>query len=206
MVDGVVVPRDPFDPDAPPVSADVPLMAGSNLHDSGSNRTDFSIDDGAAQEQLKTTMGADSGRIWTAYRAADPKATAAQILARISSDQGIRANTRTLIERKAALGPGPGYLYLLKWPAPFMGGRYGSVHGTDVPLIFHNPDLWPLTAGSAEGVKVADRMADAFIAFAKTGSPGTAELPWPAYDPRSRNRPWSSRLPAGLRTIPTATF
>ena len=125
----------------PPISADVPLMGGSNLHDSNLNRTDFSIDDAAAQEQLKTTHGAMPAAVWTAYRAADPKATAAQLLARISSDQGIRANTRTVIERKAALGRAPAFVYLLKWPAPFMGGRYGSVHGTDVPLIFHNPEL-----------------------------------------------------------------
>ena len=186
IVDGAVVPRDPFDPDAPPVSADVPLMAGSNLHDSGLNRTDFSIDDAAAQEQIKTTMGADTARIWAAYRGADPKATAAQLLARISSDQGIRTNTRTLIERKALLGGAPAFLYLLTWPAPFMGGRYGSVHGTDVPLIFHNPELWPLTAGSPEGRVVADRMAGAFVAFAKTGSPGTPELPWAAYNSNSK--------------------
>ena len=186
IVDGTVIPRDPFDPDAPPISADIPLMAGSNLHDSGLNRTDFSIDDAAAQEQLKNSMGADTGRIWSAYRMADPKATAAQLLARISSDQGIRATTRTLIERKAALGGAGAYLYLLTWPAPFMDGRYGSVHGTDVPLIFHNPELWPLTAGSAQSGALADRMSDAFIAFAKTGNPGTPELPWRAYDPASK--------------------
>lgn len=186
IVDGVVVPRNPFDPDAPSISADVPLMAGSNLHDSGLNRTDFSIDAAAAQEQLKTRMGADTARIWTAYRDADPKATAAQLLARISSDQGVRATTRALIDRKAALGRAPAFLYLLTWPAPFMNGRYGSVHGTDVPLIFHNPELWPLTAGSTESGVVADRMAAAFVAFAKTGSPGTPELRWPAYDPSSK--------------------
>ena len=67
-----------------------------------------------------------------------------------------------------------------------MGGRYGSVHGTDVPLIFHNPDLWPLTASSAESGKVADSMADAFIAFAKTGNPGTASLPWAPYNANSK--------------------
>jgi len=67
-----------------------------------------------------------------------------------------------------------------------MGGRYGSVHGTDVPLIFHNPELWPLTAGSAESHILADRMSDAFVAFAKTGSPSTPELPWTAYDPGSK--------------------
>lgn len=184
-VDGVVVPRDPFDPDAPSISADVPLMAGSNLHDSGMN-PDISMDDAAAQEQLKARMGADTAKVWAAYRAAAPKATPAQLLARISSDQGVRASTRTLIERKAALRRAPAFLYLLTWPAPFMDGRYGSVHGTDVPLIFHNPELWPLTAGSKESGVVADRMAGAFIAFAKNGTPGTPELPWAAYEPAAK--------------------
>ena len=183
IVDGAVVPRDPFNPDAPAVSADVPLMGGSNLHDSGLNRTDFSIDDTAAQEQLKSTLGNDTARVWSAYRTADPTATAPQLLARISSDRGVRASTRTVIERKAALGKAPGFLYLLRWPAPFMDGRYGSVHGTDVPLIFHNPDLWPLTAGAKDGRLMADRMAGAFIAFAKTGNPSTPDMPWAAYDP-----------------------
>ncbi|MGE5487898.1 MAG: carboxylesterase/lipase family protein [bacterium] len=184
-VDGVVVPRHPFDPDAPSISADVPLMAGSNLHDSGMN-PDLSMDDAAAQEQLKTRMGADAAKIWAAYRAAFPAEKPAHLLARISSDQGTRSSTRTLVERKAALGRAPAFLYLLTWPAPFMDGRYGSVHGTDVPLIFHNPELWPLTAGSKEAGVVADQMAGAFIAFAKNGTPGTAELPWQAYDPASR--------------------
>ena len=182
IVDGTVVPRDPFQPDAPSVSAEVPLMGGSNLHDSGLNRTDFSIDDRAAQEQLKSTLGAEAARVWDAYRAADAKATPAQLLARIASDRGVRANTMTVIDRKAALGKAPAYLYLLTWPAPFSNGRYGSVHGTDVPLIFHNPDLWPLTAGSNQSKIVADRMAGAFIAFAKTGNPATPQAPWPAYD------------------------
>ena len=186
FVDGKVVPRDPFDPDAPSISADVPLLAGSNLHDNNLSRTDFSIDDTAAQEQLRAILGADTGNIWAAYRKADPGATAAQLWARISSDHGIRANTRTLIERKAAQGRAPGYLYLLEWPAPFMGGRYGSVHGTDVPLIFDNPDRWPLTAGSPQSDILANEMSAAFVAFAKNGDPGTPKLPWRAYEPTSK--------------------
>lgn len=186
FVDGEVVPRDPFDPDAPAISANVPLLAGSNLHDNNLGRTDFFIDDATAQEQLRATLGAGTSRIWSAYRQAGPKATAAQLWARISSDHGIRDVTRTLIERKAALGPAPGYLYLLEWPAPFMGGRYGAVHGTDVPLIFRNPEVWPLTAGSRESAILADNMSAAFVAFAKTGAPGTPELPWRAYDSSSK--------------------
>ena len=186
FVDGEVVPRNPFDPDAPSISADVPLLAGSNLHDNNLSRTDFSIDDTAAEEQLRAMLGSDTGRIWAAYRQADPQATAAQLWARISSDHGIRASTRTLIERKAALGRAPAYLYLLEWPAPFMGERYGSVHGTDVPLFFHNPDRWPLTAGSRQSDLLADEMSAAIAAFAKNGSPGTLKLPWLAYDPISK--------------------
>jgi para-nitrobenzyl esterase len=186
MVDGTVIPRDPFDPDAPAVSADVPMMAGSNLQDSNLSRTDFSIDDAAAQEQLKKSMGDATAKVWAAYREADPKATAANLYARITSDEGIRANTRMVIERKAALGRAPAFLYLLTWQAPFMDGRYGSVHGTDVPLIFHNPELWPLTAGSPENRIMADHMSDAFIAFAKDGKPGTKNQPWTPYDPATK--------------------
>lgn len=186
FVDGEVVPRDPFDPDAPAISAEVPMIAGSNLQDNNLSRTDFSIDDAEGQNQLKPMLGADTARIWAAYRQADPKASAANLWARISSDHGIRANTRTLIERKAALGHAPGFLYLLKWPAPFMDGRYGSVHGTDVPLIFENPEKWPLTAGSPESAALADRMSGAFVAFAKTGTPTTPELPWAPYNPGSK--------------------
>jgi para-nitrobenzyl esterase len=185
-VDGTVVPRDPFDPDAPAVSADVPMIGGSNLQDSALNRTNFDLTEAAAKEQLRSSMGNAADRVWEAYRVSEPKATPTQVIDRITSDRGVRANTRTVIERKSALGKAPGFLYLLRWPAPFLNGRYGSVHGTDVPLIFHNPDLWPLTAGARDGRLMADRMAGAFLAFAKTGNPSTPELPWPAYESKSK--------------------
>ncbi|HYP04779.1 MAG TPA: carboxylesterase/lipase family protein [Bryobacteraceae bacterium] len=187
VLDGKVVPRDPFEPDAPAVSSDVPMMGGSNLHDFGSWRTDIEVDEAAAKEQAaKALGGADSDRIWTAYRSADPDASPSLLLARITNDRTLRANTRTVIERKTELGKAPGFLYLLTWPAPYMNGRFGSVHGTDVPLIFRNPNSWPLTADSKDNVVLADRMAGAFIAFAKTGNPSTPELPWPAYNPKTK--------------------
>ncbi len=186
FVDGEVIPRNPFDPDAPSISADVPVLAGTNLQDLNLMRTDYSIDDATAEQELKATLGADTARIWAAYRRAAPKETAAQLWGRIVSDHGIRATTKTLIERKAALGHAPGFLYLLEWPAPYMGGRYGSVHGTDVPLIFLNPEAWLLTAGSKQSGVVADAMSAAFVSFAKTGVPGTRELPWPAFNPGTK--------------------
>ena len=126
IVDGSVVPRDPFDPDAPAISADVPLMAGSNLHDSNLNRTDFSLDEAAAQEQFKTSMGADAARIWTAYRAADPKATPTQLLARISSDQGIASHHQNADRAKSGARP------RARFPVP--SDMAGPVHGRALRL------------------------------------------------------------------------
>jgi hypothetical protein len=53
-------------------------------------------------------------------------------------DRGVRANTRTVIERKAAPGKAPGFLYLLAWPAPFMDGRRGRpCHGRPHGRLLH---------------------------------------------------------------------
>jgi hypothetical protein len=49
--------------------------------------------------------------------------------------------------------------------------------------IFHNPNLWPLTAGGKNSAAMADTMAGAFAAFAKTGNPSTPELPWEPITP-----------------------
>ena len=46
---------------APVVSADVPLLGGSNLHDSSSRAADFSIDDAAAQHLGRGDDAEDDG-------------------------------------------------------------------------------------------------------------------------------------------------
>ncbi|HVY04300.1 MAG TPA: carboxylesterase family protein, partial [Caulobacterales bacterium] len=42
-------------------------------------------------------------------------------------------------------------------------------------------------AGSSEGRLMADRLASAWVAFAKTGNPNNDAIPnWPAYDANAR--------------------
>lgn len=44
-----------------------------------------------------------------------------------------------------------------------------------------------MTGGGAAAETLADRMSDAWLAFARTGNPGTPSLPeWPAYMPDRR--------------------
>ena len=43
------------------------------------------------------------------------------------------------------------------------------------------------TGGGEDAKALADRVSDAWIAFARTGNPNVAKLPkWPAYDVESR--------------------
>jgi para-nitrobenzyl esterase len=61
----------------------------------------------------------------------------------------------------------------------------GATHGADVAFTFNSPSAPPLPLDwNDTAQRLADRMQDAFIAFARSGSPQTAALPeWPVYTP-----------------------
>jgi len=54
----------------------------------------------------------------------------------------------------------------------------------EIPFVFDNVKISErLTGGGAEATALADKVSDAWIAFARTGNPNTPKLPhWPAYD------------------------
>jgi para-nitrobenzyl esterase len=187
FLDGKVVPSHPFDPIASEMSADVPVIVGTDLHDMSFTRQDYDLDEAGLMEQARTMFGDGADEVVAAYRAADPRTTPFKLLSRIATDRGMRRNAIQLAERKAGLGGAPAYMYLLTFESVPFGGRYGSVHGTEMPLFYHNLDKWPIAGTSAAAQALASRMAGAYISFAKTGIPtvpGPGE--WPAYTPARR--------------------
>src|SRR6267142_2832611 len=77
-VDGLILPRHPFDPGAPQISADVPLLPGTNLHEgvSGLDRPDANAMGVEELNRLfKEEFGDASQTIIAAYRRDYPKAT-----------------------------------------------------------------------------------------------------------------------------------
>jgi para-nitrobenzyl esterase len=82
------------------------------------------------------------------------------------------------------------YMYLFTWCTPAFGGRLGACHALEIPFVFNTldaPGAALFTGGTTpEAQALADRMHDAWIAFARTGRPGHPDLPdWPPYgDPR----------------------
>jgi para-nitrobenzyl esterase len=188
FVDGQVVPSHPFDPTAPETSAEVPLIVGTNLHDFGFTSSDFDLDEEGLRAQASAIFGSAGDHVLAAYRAADPDSSPYLLLARMITDCGTRRNSIAVAERKAALGRAPAYMYLFTWPSAPYGGKFGSVHGTEVPLFFHNVNAWPITGTGPEALAMADKLASAYVSFARTGKPsvpGTGE--WPAYTPATRS-------------------
>lgn len=190
VVDGRTLPTDPFDPVASEVCADVPLLIGSVETET----TFFArqlldpIDDDTLRERLRQALPAAAApRIETliaAYRAGRPQACSIDLYLIITSDM---FRDRVLLEgeRKAAQGKAPVYQYFFTWRSPVREGKLRSFHALEIPFVFDNVDAArSVTGGGDDRYLLATRMASAWTAFARTGSPACAQLPaWPAFDP-----------------------
>ena len=188
-VDGAAVPRHPFHPTASDVSADVPLMIGSTRTEltSSAEPAMFSLTADALQARAGDLFGASSGSILDVYRKANPGASPSDLYFLMASDHRYSAPVMKIAERRAALGKGAVYLYYFRWETPLDGGRLKSPHTIEIPFAFHNLDASPLTKGVSGAPALADQVSDAWIAFARTGSPNTPKLPrWPAFDAAKR--------------------
>ncbi len=204
VLDGSVIPRHPFDPDAPAVSADVPIIVSTTLDDASFGRSDFDLDEAGLRNAVTKIAPDRVDGIVAAYRRAFPTSSPFLLLCKMLTDRGTRRYAYLLADRKAALHRAPAYMYLSEFPSPAHGGKFGAVHASDVPLVFHNIEGQQMTDNSPESRRVADQMAAAWVAFANTGNPNHAGIPsWPTYTPDKQqtmifnqtshveNAPWS---------------
>jgi para-nitrobenzyl esterase len=185
-VDGKMIPRDPFDPTAPEVSAGVPMLVSTTLEDAALRMNDWDISEDGLRAWVQKTYGDKADRILTTYRQAYPQVRPFLIKARIATDSGGRRNATTMAERKAAAGGAPVYLYRWDYPSPAYGGKFGAIHGMDVSLALHNP-VPPLAGNTPETKTMAEKLSSVWLAFAKTGNPNNKAIPhWPPYNADQR--------------------
>ena len=81
VVDGRSLPRDPFDPDAPPISADIPMLIGTTETEGSffAPTELLTLDDAAVKTRLQRSLGEDTDRIIALFRKNRPKATPSEI-------------------------------------------------------------------------------------------------------------------------------
>ena len=181
VLDGVAIPRHPFDPDAPAVSADVPLIVGTVLDERAYRRVNFDLDEAGLRAFATEVGGANADKLVKMYREEDPKASPFILQARMDTDKTFRRGAHIQIDRKAQQGAAPVYSYLWKIPSPAYGGRYGAPHGVDIGPSLHDIRNG-LNGPFTEQVRLADQLASAWVAFAATGNPNNAKTPqWDAF-------------------------
>jgi para-nitrobenzyl esterase len=187
VVDGTILPHHPFDPVAPPESADVPVIISTTLEDAALGMTNFDLDEAGLKSTLAQRYAGKSDEIYSMYRKANPKKSPFLILAQVNTDSGFRRSAITQAERKAAAGKAPAYMYLWTYESPGFNSKFGAVHGMDVSASFYNYRDGIGGVGSAQQKALWDRFASAWVAFAKTGDPNNSKIPtWPAYDATKR--------------------
>ena len=193
--DGRSLPRDPFDPDAPPLSASIPMILGNTR---GETRTLIGRGQPAlfdltwetlkpALEKNSPFMGSlDRAMVIASYRRWHPAYSPADVFFAATTDsrswrgQVIEADRRAGQPAAAAHT----WVYQFDWPTPIDGGKWGAHHGLDVPFVFDTTDLVPETVGSGSGAaRLASQMSRTWIEFARRGNPNHAGLPrWPVYN------------------------
>jgi len=194
VVDGVSLPRHPFDPAAPDVSAGVPLIIGYNRTEAtlfaAADPKAFALDESGLGRRASRLLGADADRVIEVFRKEHPGASPSDLMFLIGTEYPTAAFSRKIAERKAEHGGAPAYLYRFDWETPIAGGRLKSPHALEIPFVFANVGA-PLAARLApdrpDVATLAHAMSDRWIAFARTGDPNADQAPrWPAYSASER--------------------
>lgn len=194
VVDGRSLPRHPFDPTAPDVSENVPLLLGSNETEVtffGDTPLD-PIDEATLKERVKRFTrvdDAEADKLIALYRKSRPKISTEHLYQIIASDYWMTADVATQAERKAAAGKAPVYLYYFDWETPVRGGKLRSVHSLEIPFVFDNLHLAePLVGKGTDLAPLATTISSAWARFAHTGDPNGKGLPnWPAFSDKTRS-------------------
>jgi para-nitrobenzyl esterase len=96
-------------------------------------------------------------------------------------------------EERARAGT-PAFAYQLDWVSPREGGKFGAPHASDIPLVFDNVAKPGSNAVGPTAQPMADKMSEAFLAFARTGDPNCKAIPrWEPYAlPRRQTMVWNN--------------
>ena len=186
VVDGKTLLSDPFDPTAPALAAEIPLLIGTVEFEVTffPNTKLDPIDDAelhTAVKQSTRASDADVDKLIALYRKGRPNATQIDLSQIIASD-GFRTPVITEGERKSAQRA-PVYMYYFTWKSPVHDGKLKAFHTLEIPFVLENVDEGKsMTGTGADRYPLQEKMSGAWAAFARTGNPNHKGLSkWPAF-------------------------
>ena len=195
VVDGGVLKRDPFQPDAPPISDAIPMVLGNTKDEilgAGAWRqaglTWQTLPDVLGKELAAFRGPYTTEDIIAAYRKWYPKMRPVDVY--VASVAAFRSWPGQVIEaEKRASNPQAAkrtWVYEMDYGVAPADGR--APHTVDIAFVFDNLKLSPGVVGESEAdlaaaQPLANLMSGRLVEFAKTGVPGAR---WPVYDLSSR--------------------
>jgi len=193
VVDGSTLPSGPFDPTAPDMSANIPLLIGTTETEVTffPNQVLDPIDDASLRAHVKQTLAkasdAQVDEVIAAYRKGRPGVANTDLYLALASDATFRAGVLTEADRKAAQKAAV-YQYYFTWKSPVEDGRLRSFHTLEIPFVFDNVDsATSMTGTGPERQALADKVSGAWVAFARSGNPNHEGLPtWASFDTTKR--------------------
>src|SRR5512135_1079228 len=138
ILDGVAITRDPFTPDAPAISADVPLLLGyvkdeMTIFTAGAPWFGTMTED--QLKQFVAPLGTKGPALVDAWRKVRPDYSPTYLfIAAISSNFAMRGSV-TLGERKAAQHAAPVFMWYMTWETPVANGLFKSPHTIEIPFM-----------------------------------------------------------------------
>lgn len=205
VVDGIVLPNNPFEPTAPKISDNKPLMVGWNEDEytffawERKDASAFSIDFSGLQERLEPQFGSDTQTIIDTYRKTMPNASVPDILVAVSSIAMMGLGSIEIAEKKALQNEAPVYLYNFGYKSEIKipGTDYplGTPHAMDITFKFNNEvppkegeePMMSFGGNRPERFIASRKMAELWTTFARTGKPAAEDVPeWPAYNLEGR--------------------
>lgn len=196
VVDGNILPQHPFDPTAPAISKNKPLITGWNEDEytffawERKDTSAFTLDFAGLPAKLEAQYGADTPQLVETYRRAMPNATAPEIFVAIASITMMGLGSVEIAEKKVAQQGAPVYLYHFGYKSemkiPGTDYAVGTPHAMDITFKFNNEtpenNFDFLSGKRAERFIASRKMAELWTTFARTGKPAAADVPeWPAY-------------------------
>jgi len=125
-----VLPLHPFDPAAPALGADVPMIVGWCETE---QRLQFSLDPQVMDQTWESARRRVAGFVGVsedqaadllqAYRAGHPDDSAGDVMTQVYGDHRYRRTAVDAAELRAASGHAPTYVYRLSWRSPVAAGR-----------------------------------------------------------------------------------
>ena len=133
-------------------------------------------------EHLTSAYGDKKSAIVTEFKQAFPRKKVQDVLYYAGASRGA---SKSLLARKLEKGKTPVYNYLFAWEYPINGG-ITSFHCAELAFCFHAlniPQIHTATGGGPVALALQDKVAGAWVQFAKTGNPTQPGLQWRPYTP-----------------------